>query len=358
MFRYRYKGVALFSFFLVAIVVMYYLTSFVIFIYTPASRSNDFLVIDIPQGRSFRYVTSLLYGHKLLKDKTRFLILGKLRGAGTKVQSGELQFRRNMTPAQILDNLMYGVPVSYSFVVPEGSNIYQIGDMLVQKELIQDAQMFIEAAKNRMLIEELGVKAKSMEGYLFPDTYNVRKIKDVKDVIRMMHKKYKEIVTKDIVQRAHKMGMSEHELITLASIIEKETGAPQERKLISSVFHNRLKKGMPLQSDPTTIYGLWQIYDGNLNREKLLKYTPYNTYKIHGLPVGPICNPGKEAIMAAIYPDSSNYFFFVSKNDGTHTFTEQYGDHLKAVSKFQKDPNQRKGKSWRDLNKRSQGVSN
>lgn len=331
---------------------IYYFTSFIVFVYSPASASRDYLVVDIPQGASFRKITSLLHANKLIKDKTRFLVLGRLRGAGSKIQAGELEFRRNMTPVQVLDKLMYGVPVSYAFVVPEGANIYQIGDILKQMDLIKDPSEFVAAAKNRVIIDELGVKAKSMEGYLFPDTYNIKKIKDVKDIVRMMYKKYQEVFTPDLQKRAHYMGLSEHEVVTLASIIEKETGAPEERPLISSVFHNRLKKGMPLQSDPTTIYGLWQTYDGNLTREKLQQYTPYNTYKIHGLPVGPIANPGKDAIVAALYPQKSDYIFFVSKNDGTHTFTVEYKDHLKAVNKFQMDPKQRTGKSWRDLNKR------
>lgn len=352
MFWYRYKGLTIFGLFVVTVLSLYYLTSFVIFVYTPASSSRQSVVIDIPQGKSFRTITNLLYQNKLLKSQTRFLILGRLRGAAKKVQAGELEFRRNMTPVQVLDQLIYGVPVSYAFVVPEGSNIYQIGEILKQMGLIQDANMFVDATRNRLLIEELGVKTKSMEGYLFPDTYNIRKVKDVKDVVRMMYRKYKEMVTGDLIQKAHRLGMSEHELITLASMIEKETGAPEERTMISSVFHNRLKKGMPLQSDPTTIYGLWKEYDGNLNREKLLRYTPYNTYKIYGLPIGPICSPGKDAVMAAIYPERSNYLFFVSKNDGTHTFTVEYRDHLKAVNRFQKDPKQRQGKSWRDLSKR------
>ncbi len=352
MFWQRYRGLIVFWLVIAVLAVLYYFTSFVVFVYSPASSSRDALVVDIPQGASFRKITSLLHANKLVKDKTRFLILGKLRGAGSKIQAGELEFRRNMTPGQVLDKLMYGVPVSYAFVVPEGANIYQIGDILYSMELIKDPQDFVNMAKNRVLIDELGVKAKSMEGYLFPDTYNIRKIKDLKDIIRMMHKKYREVFTPDMERRAHKMGMSEHEVVTLASIIEKETGAPEERRMISSVFHNRLRKGMPLQSDPTTIYGLWQTYDGNLTRDKLQGYTPYNTYKIHGLPVGPISNPGRDAIIAALYPEASDYIFFVSKNDGTHTFTVEYKDHLKAVNKFQMDPKQRAGKSWRDLNKR------
>ena len=144
------------------------------------------------------------------------------------------------------------------------------------------------------------------------------------------------------------MGLTEHELVTLASVIEKETGHAPERKIISSVFHNRLKKKMRLQSDPTTIYGLWENFDGNLTRSCLQTYTPYNTYKIFGLPKGPIASPGTDAILAALYPAKTKYLFFVSRNDGTHIFSEDYKGHKSAVEKIQKDPVARRGKSWRD----------
>ncbi|HOW16581.1 MAG TPA: endolytic transglycosylase MltG [bacterium] len=357
MFWHKHKTFIMFISILAVLISLYYVSSFMVFIYTPATSFKGAHVVDIPHGASFRKITDILKQNRLVKDKKRFLILARLTGADKRIQSGELQFDLSMTPMQVLDKLMYGVPVAYAFIVPEGTNIYQIGEILKNMGMIKDPSEFVSAAKNRKLIEELGVKAKSMEGYLFPDTYNIRKTKDVKDIIRMMHKKYKNVFNDDLLRRAYKMGLSEHETVTLASIIEKETGAPEERKLISSVFHNRLKKGMPLQSDPTTIYGLWENYDGNLTKDKLQQYTPYNTYKIHGLPVGPIANPGKESIVAALYPDDTDYLFFVSKNDGTHTFTIEYKDHLKAVGKYQLDAKQRQGKSWRDLkNPKKQGL--
>jgi UPF0755 protein len=135
-------------------------------------------------------------------------------------------------------------------------------------------------------------------------------------------------------------------------MIEKETGAPEERPLISSVFHNRLEKKMRLQSDPTTIYGIWDRYQGNLHKADLLERNEYNTYQIPGLPIGPISNPGKEALEAALYPAKSPFLYFVSHNDGTHEFTSPYQDHQAAVRRFQLDPKAKSGKSWRDLAKR------
>ncbi len=171
-----------------------------------------------------------------------------------------------------------------------------------------------------------------------------------------MNKKYKEVFTQQLIEKSHEIGLTEHEVITLASIVEKETGAVEERKKVASVFFNRLKKGMRLQSDPTTIYGMWETYKGNLSKDDLQKYTPYNTYKVFGIPVGPIASPGKDSIMAVLYPEKTDYFFFVSKNDGTHVFTADYGNHQKAVNKFQKDSKSREGKSWRDLSKKTQAV--
>src|SRR6185312_975952 len=140
-------------------------------------------------------------------------------------------------------------------------------------------------------------------------------------------------------------------------IIEKETGAPQERPMISSVFHNRLRKRMKLQSDPTTIYGIWKRYDGNIHKSDLSTQNPYNTYFVPALPVGPISNPGREAIRAALNPATSDYLYFVSHNDGTHEFSTTYENHTKAVKKFQLDAKARAGKSWRDLYKKNQALS-
>jgi UPF0755 protein len=147
--------------------------------------------------------------------------------------------------------------------------------------------------------------------------------------------------------------MPRHEHVTLASIVEKETGAPGERPMIASVFHNRLKKSMRLQSDPTIIYGILDQNGGepvkNITKQDIITTTPYNTYKIEALPVGPIANPGKESLLATLNPAESDNFYFVSRNDGTHIFTKTYEEHSQAVRTYQLDPKMREGKSWRDL---------
>ncbi len=172
-------------------------------------------------------------------------------------------------------------------------------------------------------------------------------------MVRRFNEVYSELSEKQATSKAIKAaGLSSHETVILASIVEKETGAAFERPLIASVFYNRLHKRMRLQSDPTTIYGMWNrdgYFRGNIRRKDLTEPTPYNTYKTPRLPIGPIANPGKNALLAILSPKQSKYLFFVSRNDGTHVFTRNYHDHQKAVNQLQKNPQARRGKSWRDL---------
>jgi UPF0755 protein len=172
------------------------------------------------------------------------------------------------------------------------------------------------------------------------------------EILKAMVKRFQSAWGPNDEQKARELGLTRDQVITLASIVEKETGAPEERPIIAGVFHNRLAKKMRLQSDPTTIYGIWSKYKGNLHKSDLLDPTPYNTYTVPALPAGPISNPGAEAIRATLNPAVHHYLYFVSKNDGTHIFTGTYEDHSKAVTQFQIDRKAREGKSWRDLKKR------
>ncbi|MBU1697564.1 MAG: endolytic transglycosylase MltG, partial [Proteobacteria bacterium] len=183
-------------------------------------------------------------------------------------------------------------------------------------------------------ILSLGIKAITLEGYLFPDTYFFPKNTDCKTVITTMVEHFNNILTKEWQARAKTMGFSVHDIVTLASIIEKETGDALERPLISSVFHNRLKKNMRLESDPTVIYGI-KNFDGNIKKKHLKMKTPYNTYQIIGLPLGPIANPGAKSLAAALNPVHSEYLFFVSKKDTTHQFSKTIQEHNQAVAKYQ-----------------------
>ena len=226
--------------------------------------------------------------------------------------------------------------------------MYQVADVLVAKGMIENTFEFLKACKDKDFVKSLGLSTDTVEGYLYPNTYSISKKTEAREIIKIMVKEFNKVFTEDYEKRALELRFTKDQIVVLASIIEKETGASSERPLISSVFHNRIKTNMKLQSDPTTIYGVWETYKGNLTKKDLNTYSPYNTYYNYGLPKGAIASPGKDAILAALYPESSNYLYFVSKNDGTHVFSSSYRDHNRAVFEYQKTRENRVGKSWRD----------
>jgi UPF0755 protein len=206
---------------------------------------------------------------------------------------------------------------------------------------ITEKEAFLQKASSPGFIASLGItqfKGPHLEGYLFPNTYHLFREMDPEKVIQMMVQQFKKTFTADLADRALQFGISERDAVILASIIEKETPLPEEKPLISAVFHNRLKIRMPLQSDPAVIYGI-KNFDGNLTRQHLLTPTPYNTYLMTGFPPTPICNPGKDSLLAALSPAPVPYLYFVSKNDGSHYFSADIEEHNRAVSKYQKKNN-------------------
>ncbi len=242
-----------------------------------------------------------------------------------------------MLPLDVLDALVKGQAKQHLVTIPEGYTLSQIAQLLEDLNLVEK-KGFLQKASSPAFINVLGlseVAGTTLEGYLFPDTYHVFREMDPEEVIQMMIHQFKKVFGPDLVHRASELGISEKDAVILASIIEKETSLPEEKPLISAVFHNRLKRNIPLQSDPTVIYGI-KNFDGNLTKEHLLKQTPYNTYIVAGLPPTPICNPGKESLLAALYPAPVPYLYFVSKNDGSHYFSSEIEEHNRAVWKYQK----------------------
>lgn len=331
--------------------VFYKTVSFLNFIYSKASISSEEIIFNVDPGSSFSLVSTNLFKLGLIKNKDYFMLLARLQNAFSKIKVGEFKFTKDMTPLEVMDKLIKGKVTTYAFTIPEGYNLYQIAQVLLDLGLIESKNVFIQAAKDKSFAQSLEIPADTVEGYLYPDTYNISKKMPVREIIKLMVKNLNNIFTSELEERARQIRFTKHQVITLASIVEKETGAAFERPLISSVFHNRLNSKMRLQSDPTTIYGIWESFNGNLTKSDLQSYSPYNTYYIFGLPPAPIANPGKAAIMAALYPQKSEYLFFVSKNDGTHFFSSNYREHSRAVHDFQKTKKNRVGKSWRELNK-------
>lgn len=305
---------------------------------TPAQEQGQDVLITIPGGSSFVSASQLLVDAGVVRSLKGFVLLGKIKGLSNSIQAGELMFRTDMTPKQALDVLVKGKAVSYQVTIPEGYNIQMVVALLAEKGLV-DADRILEIAKDPGFARGLGVPADSLEGFLFPDTYSWPKGLSEKDILSRMVAKYSSVFTDDMRSKAEEMGMTELEVVTLASIIEKETGAPEEREQVSAVFHNRLKKGYRLQTDPTVIYGL-ENFNGNLTKKDLRTDHPYNTYTRSGLPVGPIANPGEASLKAVLNPAKVSYLYFVAKGNGTHVFSNTLVEHNKAVAIYQlgKDP--------------------
>lgn len=303
------------------------------------------VIFKIAPGEGFSKINYRLYKDGLISNSHIFHYYAKYLNVMNKFKAGSYEIESGNTMDDIIDTFVNGKPILTSVTIPEGKNMFEIGKIL-ESEGITSYDNFIKACRDSNLLNELGINAPSAEGYLFPETYKFAPGTDAITVVKSMVAQFNS-VTKDI--DFSKTNLTKHEVIILASVVEKETGAKAERPTISGVFHNRLKKKMRLQSDPTTIYGIYENFDGNLRKKHLLEKTPYNTYKIPALPLGPISNPSKEAILATISPESHKYLYFVSKNDGTHVFTPTYKEHSEAVKNWQLNRNNRTGKSWRDL---------
>jgi peptidoglycan lytic transglycosylase G len=321
--------------FLIGSLVLFLVIHFMTFLYIPPSSEEVNKIIDVPPGATLREVATLLSKEHLITQVPYFILLGKLTVAERNIKPGEYAFTTRMPPLEILDSLKKGKILTYELVVPEGYTADQIAH-LVEAEKMADYDTFIDLVHDPAFIRSLGLKANTLEGYLFPDTYYFPKKIGAVEVIQTMVAKFQDTYEPDLEDRADELDMTENEVVTLASMIEKETSVDVERPRVSAVFHNRLERKMPLQSDPTVIYALMPNFHGTLNKRDLRIKSPYNTYRHIGLPPGPIANPGRESLYAALYPEDVNYLYFVSKNDGTHYFSLTLQEHNRAVRKYQK----------------------
>ncbi|HLE11963.1 MAG: hypothetical protein A2504_06360 [Bdellovibrionales bacterium RIFOXYD12_FULL_39_22] len=310
-------------------------------------------IFKISPGEGFSSINYRLGKEGLISSTKTFHRYAQFKEIMTKFKSGHFKIPSKTNMDSLINILILGAPVTARVTIPEGKNIFEIGKILEAQGIVSYEQ-FIRYAKDANFAEHLGVSAERIEGYLYPDTYQFSPESTPPQVIQAMVRRFNE---KTANLDFSVTSLSKHQVVTLASIVEKETGASSERPVIAGVFWNRLIKKMRLQSDPTTIYGIYENFNGNLRKADLLASTPYNTYTTSDLPIGPICNPGVEAISAVLSPARHNYLFFVSQNDGHHVFTERYKDHLAAVNKFQKERANRVGKSWRDLHKSSDGSA-
>ena len=304
------------------------------FIRTPARSEPAEVVVEVPMGMSVPALSELLHGQGLVRSAGKFRWLVRFKGAARQIKAGEYQLSTGLRPGELLNKIIRGEVRLHQITFPEGYTLKRMAKLL-EASMLVNAQRFIAAATDPPFVRSLDIPATSLEGYLFPDTYRFARGLPVETVLRSFVTMFNQHFGPVQEEQARKLGFTRHQVVILASVVEKETAAAEERPLIAGVFLNRLRRRIRLQSDPTVIYGL-RNFDGNLTRAHLQKDTPYNTYTRRGLPIGPICNPGAASIQAVLNPTSTPYLYFVAKKDGTHHFSTNLVEHNAAVLRHQK----------------------
>ena len=300
----------------------------------PAASTGPEIVFAVERGSSLVRVARDLEAAGLVRSASALEWYARLRGLADRLKAGDYGLTAAMSPAEILALIESGRVKTYQVAIPEGFTAAEIASLLERKGLV-DAEAFLELVRDPASPRAFGVEGPTLEGYLFPETYQLPRGLSAEEIAKLLVDQFQSVWV-EIGAQARARGLSMREVVTLASIVEKETGAPEERPLIASVFHNRLQRRMRLESDPTVIYGI-PDFDGNLRRRDLENgANPYNTYRIAGLPPGAIASPGADALRAALSPADSDYLYFVSRNDGTHRFSVTYREHVNAVNRFQK----------------------
>jgi len=308
------------------------LAGFGIFVVRPAGEGKNVQILDFAEGYSLRRFAGELEKAGIISNAGLFVLYARIAGADARIKAGDYQLNDGQSPREILRRMVAGEIFGHRFAVPEGYSMYQVAELLESRGLYERKD-FLKECCNRSLLRELGIGGASVEGYLYPSTYMIRPKMDVADIIRMMVGQFDKVYGQRLSEKATALGISTKEIVTLASMIEKEAVVPAERPLIASVFTNRLKMGMPLQSDPTAVYGV-RAFSGKVSKRDIMRPSRYNTYVIKGLPPGPIGNPGDDAVNAAITPATTPYLYFVAKKDGTHHFSATLDEHNRAVRKY------------------------
>jgi len=293
------------------------------------------VIVTIPKGASLSQVGNVLQENGIISSRILFKLVAFIRGEQRNIKAGDYLLKTGSDPGDVLDLLISGKTLMFTVTVPEGYNIFQIADLFNQLGIMSRDE-FLKTIRDKAFLKELGAEGSSLEGYLFPDTYLFRPSEkgDGKLIIRRMVQRFNAVYDKYVRQTAEQNGWTTLQVLTLASLVEKEAKA-SEHALVSAVFHNRLRKNMKLQSDPTVIYGIKPM-GSKITRADLERKHPYNTYQITGLPPGPIANPGKASLVAAVRPESVDYLYFVARNDGTHEFSNNLRDHNRAVNHYQR----------------------
>jgi UPF0755 protein len=282
----------------------------------------------------------------LLRFPVLFTSLAQFLGQDRSIRAGEYSLHTSMSPNEVLQRLCRGAVVLHKITVPEGYTVRQIAGILAGKGFASREEI-LRTSRDVDFVRTLGFEGESLEGYLFPETYLFAMGLSPQEILKAMARRFGTVYSPEMRARQDELGWRLREVVTMASIVEKETACKEEKPLIASVLVNRLRRDMPLQCDPTVIYGL-EDFDGNLRKEHLRSPNPYNTYLNKGLPPGAICNPGLDSLRAALYFEDTSYLYFVSKSDGTHHFSSRLEDHAQAVEFYQKKGGKSAGASRRN----------
>jgi UPF0755 protein len=303
----------------------------------PRKIASDRVIFEVPKGTGISGVAEMLGRQGLIRSPLSFVIGYRLFFYPRKIKAGEYALDSPVKAREILDLLVRGKVLLHSVTVPEGLTALEI-ETLVSPLLADGGEGFAAAFRDIDLIAPLDPNAENLEGYLYPETYSFPKGIMAEEAVKAMVDEFKAVFEETWQTRTSLLQTSPRQVVILASLVEKETSIPEEKRLVSAVFHNRLRIGMKLDCDPTIIYALKLkgTWEGRLRKKDLALESPYNTYLYPGLPPGPICNPGREALEAALHPAEEGYLYFVSKNDGSHHFSRTFTEHQNAVIRFQK----------------------
>lgn len=325
-------------FLVIAVLIPLFLSAWFSFEFYFASKTSPkeiFFMVD--KGQGVHDIAQNLKEKGIIKNRQSFLLGYNIYYSSKSLKAGEYMFSLPMSPKDILKMLTDGKVYLHSLTIPEGLTRKEIARHLESLHFT-DEEEFLAASSKTGIISSLDKEAANLEGYLFPETYHFSKGTSAKKIISTLVSQFKAVFTQAWQKRASEIKMTPREVVILASLIEKETFLREEKKLVSAVFHNRLKIRMKLDCDPTIIYVLKEkgSFKGLLLKKDLKLQSPYNTYRNRGLPPGPICSPGRESLEAALYPAQEKYLYFVSKKDGSHHFSTSFKDHQNAVRKYRK----------------------
>ena len=320
-------------------VILFLIMQTLIFGSIPKDTENKPINVVVKNGMSLFNIADLLKNEGIIYSSHLFMLSSFFtRG---KLIAGEYELKKSMSTFNIVLKMKRGERNIYTLKIIEGYNIYNVAET-IQNAKIMEKNEFVCLATNQVFLKRLKIDSGSLEGYLSPDTYYYSKEIEVdKFIERIVQRTFKVFENENIQNRMQELKMDIYQTLTIASMIEKEAKMKEEKPLISAVFHNRLKRDMSLDCDPTVTYGTG-AFSSPITKTDLVTSTPYNTYRLKGLPKGPICNPNKNSIMAALYPAPVDYLYFVSRNDGTHAFSKDMVTHNRFVNIYQRNKNTKK----------------